>query len=257
MPGRIAVRASPVFCVPRVKSDHFARFLSESGPPNDFHLDNQSPLRDERRSLDLRRTQPCHSRCSSLGGLSMSWLNNVIRKPQRPRRPRLSGYRPKVESLEDRTVLSFFTSPSFAVGTAPHGEAVADFNGDGKLDVAVVNEGSNTVSILLGNGDGTFRPKTDFATGAQPWGIAVGDFNGDGKLDLVVVNRGARSLSILLGNGDGTFQPKTDIALPATPVTALPVVPLAVTVGDFNGDGKADLAVATQVFNTNDVTILL
>jgi hypothetical protein len=159
--------------------------------------------------------------------------------------------------LEERTLLSFFTAPSFAVGTTPHGEVVGDFNGDGKRDLAVVNEGSNTVSILLGNGDGTFRPKTDFATGAQPWGIAVGDFNGDGKLDLVVANRGANSLSILLGNGDGTFQPKTDIALPPTPVTLLPVVPLAVTVGDFNGDGKADLAVATQVSNTNDVTILI
>src|SRR6516162_3609420 len=137
-----------------------------------------------------------------------------------------------VESLEDRTVPSFFTSPTFPVGSIPHGEAVADFNGDGKLDVAVVNEGSNTVSVLLGNGDGTFRPKTDFATGTQPWGIAVGDFNGDGKLDLVVANRGAHSLSILLGNGDGTFQPKTDIPLPPTPVSALPVVPVAVTVGD-------------------------
>src|SRR5262249_23527569 len=111
--------------------------------------------------------------------------------------------------------------------------------------------------ILLGNGDGSFRAKTDFATGAQPWGLAVGDFNGDGKLDLAVANRGARSLSILLGNGNGTFQPKTDIALPPTPVTALPVLPVAVSVGDFNGDGKADLAVATQIFNTNDVTILL
>jgi hypothetical protein len=142
------------------------------------------------------------------------------------------------------------------VGITPHAEVVGDFNGDGKPDLAVVNEGSNTVSILLGNGDGTFQSKTDFATGTQPWGIAIGDLNGDGKLDLVVANHGANSLSILLGNGDGTFRPKTDIALPPTPVTRLPVVPLAVTVGDFNGDGKADLAAATQN-GTNGVTILL
>jgi hypothetical protein len=162
---------------------------------------------------------------------------------------RLAGFRPAVDVLEDRTVLSFFTSTSFAVGTSPHGEVVGDFNGDGKADLAVVNEGSNTVSILLGNGDGSFRPKTDFATGAQPWGITVGDFNGDGKLDLAVANRGSNSISILLGNGDGTFQPKTDIALL--------VKPIALTVGDFNGDGKADLAVATQNGNTNDLTMLL
>src|SRR5262249_39511704 len=124
-------------------------------------------------------------------------------------------------------------------------------------DLAVVNEGSNTVSILLGNGDGTFRPKTDFATGTQPWGLAVGDFNGDGKLDLVVANRGANSLSILLGNGDRTFPPRTRTVPPPTPVTLIPVVPVAVTVGDFNGDGKADIALATQIGNTDDMTLLL
>src|SRR5262249_28100427 len=113
----------------------------------------------------------------------------------------------------------------------------------------VVNQGASTVSVLLGNGDGTFQGKLDGATGTSPWGVAVGDFNGDGKADLAVANRGANSVSVLLGNGDGTFQPRTDIALLVTP--------LAVTVGDFNGDGKADLAVATQISNTDDLTILL
>jgi hypothetical protein len=173
--------------------------------------------------------------------------NRIPKSAKGRQRP---SFRPGIDVLEDRTVPSFVTAPpSFAVGSNPHGEAVGDFNGDGKADLAVVNEGSNTVSILLGNGDGSFRTKADFATGTTPWGLAVGDFNGDGKLDLAVANRGANSISILLGNGDGTFLPKTDIALL--------VRPIALTVGDFNGDGKADLALATQNGNTDDLTMLL
>jgi hypothetical protein len=167
----------------------------------------------------------------------------------RAQRRRSVGFGPELEGLEERTVLSFFAPPTFAAGTSPHAQAVGDFNGDGKADLAVASPSSNTMSVLLGNGDGTFQPRTDYATGTSPWGVAVGDFNGDGKADVAVVNKGAHSVSVLLGNGDGTFQPRTDIALALTPV--------ALTVGDFNGDGKADLAVATENATTDDMTLLL
>jgi trimeric autotransporter adhesin len=144
------------------------------------------------------------------------------------------------------------TSPinSPANGDEPEGPlaiVTGDFNGDGNLDLAVVNPSSNTVTILLGHGDGTFIAAASPATGNGPSAIAVGDFNGDGKADLAVTNSGSNTVSILLSNGDGTF---TAAASPATDKN-----PKSVAVGDFNGDGILDLAVANQT--GNDVTILL
>ena len=121
---------------------------------------------------------------------------------------------------------------------SPNGIVVGDFNGDGKLDLAVANEDSNTITILLGNGDGTFsrlqrlRPAWRLRVG-----IVAGDFNGDGKLDLAVTISAAKRVTILLGNGDGTF----------TPAAASPgnrEDPDGHRGGDWNGDGKLDLAVA-------------
>ncbi len=142
---------------------------------------------------------------------------------------------------------TFKAHVDFPVGPQPTSVAVGDFNGDGKLDLAVANQGSNNVSILLGNGDGTFQTQTTFATGAKPAAIAARDFNGDGKLDLAVVNQDSNSVSILLGKPDGTFQTHVDFAVGTKPA--------AIAVGDFNGDGKLDLAVANQGDNT--VSILL
>ena len=93
-----------------------------------------------------------------------------------------------------------------STGGGPIAMALGDFNGDGKADLVTANL-ANTVSVLLGNGDGTFRPHADLNVGSKPLGVTVGDFNGDGKQDLAVVNQLGNSLSILLGNGDGTFQP--------------------------------------------------
>src|SRR5207237_378235 len=119
------------------------------------------------------------------------------------------------------------------------------FNRDGKLDLAVADLGpstqrAGTVSVLLGNGDGTFQVARTFAVGNTIWSVAVGDFNGDGKLDLAVPDGGANSVSVLLGNGDGTFQAALNFGAGLGPVF--------VAVDDFNGDGKRDMAVANYYF---------
>lgn len=117
--------------------------------------------------------------------------------------------------------------------------AAGDFNGDGKLDVAAgYGCGSAAISVLLGNGNGTFQPFVDYATAPEPVAVAVGDFNGDGKLDIATANFGnfaGNTVSILLGNGDGTFQPHVEYQADGGSQDLV--------VADFNGDGKLDLAV--------------
>ena len=137
------------------------------------------------------------------------------------------------------------THPTFLTNTSAQSVVVGDFNGDGKLDLAVAN---GNVNIFLGNGNGTFQPGVTLTAGSGASWIAVGDFNGDGKLDLAVANYYADTVSILLGNGDGTFQPAINFASGAVSNT------LALAVADFNGDGKLDLAVAD---GNGGVTILL
>jgi len=144
----------------------------------------------------------------------------------------------------------FQTPASYPAGTSPHGIAVGDFNGDGFPDLAVVNDNGNNVnavSILLGNGDGSFRPPPTYQTGLGPFGVVVADFNGDGIADLVVTNSDSDNVGIFLGNGDGTFQPQQTYAAGHEP--------LGIVVGDFNRDGIADLAVVD--FVDRGVSILL
>jgi len=131
--------------------------------------------------------------------------------------------------------VSFNAAKNFRAGFTTS-VAVSDFDGDGKRDLVVANN-SGGVSVLLGNGDGTFQAGVNYTAGTTPYSVAVGDFNGDGHPDLVVANNGG-GVSVLLGNGDGTFQPPVNYAAGTTPNS--------VAVGDFNGDGHPDLAVADQ-----------
>jgi hypothetical protein len=129
--------------------------------------------------------------------------------------------------------------------------AVADVNGDGKLDIAVANVASDNVGVLLGNGDGTFQPAVTYAPGGilgqGPQSVALADVNGDGKPDLLVANCASNRIrscgaahgvaGVLLGNGDGTFQP-------AVTFGSAGYSAWAVAAADVNGDGRPDLLIA-------------
>jgi hypothetical protein len=154
---------------------------------------------------------------------------------------------------------NFTPATTLPVGYSPYSVAVGDFNGDGVLDLAVANSCGNdplcnnspgTVSILLGDGTGSFSSAatSPVTVGVNPRSVAVGDFNGDGSLDLTVVNFNDNTVTILKGDGTGNFAPATTTPVPVG------VNPTSVAVGDFNGDGNPDLAVAN--FDDGTVTVL-
>ena len=94
----------------------------------------------------------------------------------------------------------------FGVGLNPQAVALADFNQDGKLDVAAANRGSRNISVLLGNGDATFQPRADFGPVGDPLSLVAGDFDRDGNPDLAAPNYLSNNVSVLRGRGDGTFR---------------------------------------------------
>lgn len=134
-----------------------------------------------------------------------------------------------------------------ALGQAASGLVVGDWNGDGRDDVAAANAEANSVSVLLGLGNGTFTERVDYPAGEMSGAIAKGDWNGDGIADIALANTDANTVSVLFANGNGTFAGRVDYETGARP--------LAIAGGDFDDDGRDDLAVAAQ--GENAVSVLL
>jgi hypothetical protein len=169
------------------------------------------------------------------------------------RRPSLQAatHRPYLEVLEDRCLPSFSPATSYSVGTGPNAVVTADFNNDGRLDLATANFDDDTLSVLLGNADGTFQPAQASAVAAYT--LAVGDFNNDDNFDLAAVIKGGSGINItcLLGNGDGTFAT-------GMPQTFGGYGALYVATGDLNADGNLDLVATLEIESpAEQVSVLL
>jgi len=123
---------------------------------------------------------------------------------------------------------------SYPTGANAHGVVTADINGDGKPDLIVANSGSNTISVLMGNGNGTFSSPLNYAVGKAPKAVAAADLNGDGAIDLVTANQDSGTISVLLNRGDGTFAPAVSYTATAGAHD--------VALDDVNGDGVPDIA---------------
>jgi hypothetical protein len=156
----------------------------------------------------------------------------------------------RIVVIGDCTSPSFDGGGNYEVGEESSSVISGDFNRDGKLDLAVAKWGvhqsitNGTVSVLLGNGDGTFQAATNYRLGTVCYCVATGDFNRDGILDLAI---GCIGVRLMLGHGDGTFGP-------AVSVEPGPIVPY-LAVADFNRDGKLDLMTANN--DTGNISVLL
>src|SRR5262249_47046449 len=190
-----------------------------------------------------------------------TFLSKVLleRRPvfrRRPSRPRPARSRMSLEPLEDRTLLTTAFGPPITlpipagVGGGARSIVTADV-GNGHQDIVVLGSptgSSASVSVLLGNGDGTFKPALTTNLPVQANSLAAGDFNRDGKLDLVFTTSSNNTVEVLRGNGDGTFQSNPLIL-------SVGAGPTSVAVGDFQRDGKLDLPVTNGDSNAGSVRL--
>jgi hypothetical protein len=139
------------------------------------------------------------------------------------------------------------TPQKSGVGNTPFETTLADFNNDGKLDIAVSIFSGNQMAVMLGNGSGTFTTAagSPYTAGTQPWGICNGDFNGDGNQDIVMANYGSSTTNVWLGNGTGAFTPTTSVNGTYADVIS----------GDFNNDGKLDIVAVSAGSNNFNMFI--
>ena len=148
---------------------------------------------------------------------------------------------------------TFGPSVEYEAGMRPSSVAIGDLVGDGSSDLAVVNaypdtvDASYWVSVLLGNGDGSFQERVGYEVGWAPYSVAIGQLDGGGDEDLVVANCLTSDISVLLGNGDGTFEPSVEYAADLNPY--------CVAIDDLNTDGNADVVVANS--RSNNVSVFL
>jgi len=142
-------------------------------------------------------------------------------------------------SLDPATLSSGWQSFTGAITLNPtYAVLLGDLNGDGVPDLVTSNYSGTTISVLLGNGDGTFQPHVDYTVGSFPFGMAMGDLNGDGIPDLAVAAHNSSAVQVLLGNGDGTFQPAQSLTTAGTSQY--------VAMADFNRDGFLDLVTCSS-----------
>ncbi|GAB1444662.1 hypothetical protein MASR2M41_02810 [Flammeovirgaceae bacterium] len=146
-----------------------------------------------------------------------------------------------------QTPVCFSPAVPFAVGTQPQSVTSADFDGDGKVDLAIANYSSNNVSVLMNNGAGGFVAAVNYTVGTNPTSVTSADFNGDGKADLAIANWSSNNVSVLMNNGTGGFVAAINYMVGTQPQS--------VTSADFNGDGKADLATAN--YGPDNVSVLM
>ncbi|HUH64682.1 MAG TPA: FG-GAP-like repeat-containing protein [Terracidiphilus sp.] len=238
--GSYAIRARFEGTMPYAPSESAAQSLTVEANSNDATKAVLTGVNGSKGKYSLGATLTSHAPAAPKGSLvftdatAKTKLGSVALADSA-----LGGYQP-------------FGLISTGAKSGPNDLVAGDFNGDGIPDLAVPDSATGVVAVFLGKGDGTFQPAkfTSTGTGSMPLALAVGDFNADGKLDLVVAlgNQGAGA--ILRGNGDGTFQAPR---FASTAGSAL-YHPVALTIGDFNHDGRLDIATAN---NTLGASVLL